>query len=126
MIRISLPALLGALTLGLATPVGAQTAADPVGTGHDLVRRNCGMCHAVGRADESAHVSAPPFRRLGQRYPIENLEEALAEGILTGHPDMPQFTFGPEAVTAIIQYLKSIQVQQGAQAPSPVVPVASP
>ena len=34
---------------------------------------------------------APPFRALHERYPVENLSEALAEGIRTGHPEMPQF-----------------------------------
>ena len=38
---------------------------------------------------------APPFRLLPQRYPVEHLAEALAEGIVTGHPAMPQFKFHP-------------------------------
>jgi cytochrome c len=33
----------------------------------------------------------------------------LAEGLFVGHPDMPQFTFEPQDVGAIIAYLKSIQ-----------------
>jgi hypothetical protein len=48
---------------------------------------------------------------LGQRYPIESLEEALAEGIMTGHPDMPEFSFDADDVGAIIDYLKSIQAR---------------
>jgi hypothetical protein len=32
---------------------------------------------------------APPFRTLHERYPVENLEEPLAEGIISGHPSMP-------------------------------------
>ena len=46
---------------------------------------------------------------LGQRYPVESLEEALGEGILSGHPDMPEFQFDADEVGAIIDYLKSIQ-----------------
>jgi len=37
------------------------------------------------------------------------LEEALGEGLLSGHPDMPEFVFGPRDVGAIIRYLQSIQ-----------------
>jgi hypothetical protein len=37
------------------------------------------------------------------------LEESLAEGIVVGHPDMPEFRFRPEDVAAIISYLESIQ-----------------
>ena len=46
---------------------------------------------------------------LGQRYPVESLEEALGEGILSGHPDMPEFRFPANDVGAIVAYLKSIQ-----------------
>jgi len=46
---------------------------------------------------------------------VDNLAEALAEGILTGHPQMPEFAFPPDDVAAIIAYLKSIQTHQGAQ-----------
>ena len=82
--------------------------------GQDLVQRNCGMCHAVGRSDVSASPTAPAFRDLSQRYPIDNLAEALAEGILTGHPQMPEFEFEPDQVSDIILYLKSIQTRQPA------------
>ncbi len=67
------------------------------------------MCHAVGKSDVSAHPQAPAFRTLSKRYPIKFLEEALAEGISTGHPDMPEFVASPEQISAIIAYLESIQ-----------------
>ena len=77
--------------------------------GEELLIRSCGSCHAVGRSGESRDKVAPPFRTLGQRYPIESLEEALGEGIMSGHPDMPEFSFDARDVGAIIAYLKSIQ-----------------
>ncbi len=61
------------------------------------------------RTGESTHPEAPAFRTLGKRYPIESLEEALGEGIISGHPDMPEFVFESNDVGAIIAYLKSIQ-----------------
>jgi hypothetical protein len=45
----------------------------------------------------------------GKRYPIEALEEALGEGIISGHPDMPEFRFESNEVGAMIAYLKSIE-----------------
>jgi hypothetical protein len=51
---------------------------------------------------------APPFRTLGKRYPVEHLAEALAEGIRTGHPDMPEFEFSSPDIGALITYLKEI------------------
>ena len=77
--------------------------------GEALLARNCASCHAVGRTGDSPQKLAPTFRSLGQRYPIESLEEALGEGIMSGHPDMPEFSFDAADVGAIIAYLKSIQ-----------------
>ena len=49
---------------------------------------------------------------LGTRYPIGSLAEALAEGLVTGHPDMPEFMFEVHDVGAILAYLQSIQHPQ--------------
>ena len=43
------------------------------------------------------------------RYPIEDLAELLAEGIVSGHPDMPVFTFEPSQIDAILAYLNSLK-----------------
>jgi cytochrome c len=40
---------------------------------------------------------------------ITDLEEALAEGIVSGHPAMPEFVFEPDDVSAIIAYIQSLQ-----------------
>lgn len=79
--------------------------------GETLVTRQCGGCHAVGKTGESPRQGAPAFRTLGSRYPIAALEEALGEGLVSGHPDMPEFTFDAPDVGAIIAYLNSIQAR---------------
>jgi cytochrome c len=56
-----------------------------------------------------AHPQAPLFRALSRRYKIEALEEALAEGLLSGHDDMPEFQFSAEEVGDIVAYLNAIQ-----------------
>ena len=96
----------------LAASVVAAPAqpADPVlAYGKALVEANCAFCHGVGPADASRHPEAPPFRTLWERYPIDALEESFAEGIATGHPDMPQFTATPEQLAAILDYIASLQ-----------------
>jgi mono/diheme cytochrome c family protein len=80
-----------------------------VGTGEILLRENCSRCHAIGTTGDSPHAEAPPFRTLSSKYPVEDLAESLAEGIVSGHPDMPIFVFSPQDVAAIIDYLQSIQ-----------------
>ena len=77
--------------------------------GETLLASNCSRCHATGSVGESRHPQALLFRTLAKRYPIESLEEALGEGIISGHPDMPEFIFSGEDVGAIVIYLKSIQ-----------------
>ena len=91
-----------------AAAAGPAAAAD-IKHGEELLQKNCASCHAVGRTGDSPHKFAPAFRTLGQRYPIESLEEALGEGIVSGHPDMPEFKFDADDVGDIIAYLKSIQ-----------------
>jgi mono/diheme cytochrome c family protein len=46
---------------------------------------------------------------LHQRYPIENLGEALAEGIFTGHAAMPAFELNPNQIHDLLSYLKTLE-----------------
>lgn len=80
--------------------------------GNELLRQRCASCHAIGLSDQSRHQSAPPFRQVVKRYKPEMLAEALAEGILTGHPDMPVTTFEPHEIAPIIQYLEQLSNAQ--------------
>ena len=99
------------LLLGFwAFPVQAAEK-DLTAKGEALVKENCSRCHAVGKEGDSPHPEAPPFRTLSSKYPVEDLAESLAEGIVSGHPDMPIFVFNQHDVAAIIEYLQSIQDQ---------------
>jgi mono/diheme cytochrome c family protein len=99
------------LGLGLAALPAVAAEKDVTDKGRMLVEKNCARCHAIGKEGASPHPEAPPFRTLSSRYPIDDLAESLAEGIVSGHPDMPIFVFSPPDVEAIITYLKSIQDQ---------------
>jgi len=74
-----------------------------------FVRTHCAKCHSVDRVGASPLPVAPPFRRLHERYPVETLQESLAEGIVTGHPSMPEFALDPGQVGDVIAYLKSLE-----------------
>ena len=87
----------------MATPAAG---AEDEALGRTLVSTYCAACHAIERVGASPHVDAPPFRELHLRYDIEALSEALVEGIVTGHPDMPEFAFDPQEAEAIIAYLE--------------------
>jgi len=111
MCRQAFYCLVAMITMSVAAPVLAQEATTPARRGELLLTTNCARCHAIGRTGASPHVAAPPFRTLSRKYKIERLAEALAEGLSTGHPDMPEFIFAPKDVGTIIDYLKSIQQQ---------------
>jgi cytochrome c len=87
--------------------------------GEGLLTGGCSKCHAVGRTGNSTQPDAPPFRTLGQRYPIEALAEALAEGLSSSHEDMPEFRFDIDDIDAILAYLGSIQEKAPAGAGTP-------
>ncbi len=87
----------------------AETLSPAAQRGRVFVQVNCARCHAVGRIGDSPLSIAPAFRTLHKRYPIDSLQEALAEGIVTGHPSMPEFSLAPDQVDAVISYLKSLE-----------------
>ncbi len=83
--------------------------AQDIAHGRRLAQENCSPCHAVGLFGESPMPPAPAFRELSQRYPIDTLWEAMAEGIVTGHPEMPEFIWPPGEIDDILSYIASIQ-----------------
>ena len=99
---------LAAFVLSLG-PGGTKATDNPASQGFDLVRANCARCHAIDESSLSPEPKAPPFRDVMKKYDPAALEEALAEGIVTGHENMPEFAFDPEAVTAIVAYLGTLK-----------------
>ena len=77
--------------------------------GKTFALTNCARCHAIDRASSSPLKIAPPFRILHTRYPVETLAEALAEGIQTGHPTMPEFRLDPDQIHDLLSYLKTLE-----------------
>lgn len=110
---VALAALGAAFTLPACTLDGRTGAvpdmAAPVLAGEQIARDVCSGCHAIGRTGASPYPDARPFRTLSALYSISSLEEALAEGIMVGHPDMPPFQFEPEEVGELLDYIQSIQ-----------------
>lgn len=106
--------LLAAPFAGTAVAQETLAEAAQVERGRLIAQEACATCHAIGRDDASPNAAAPAFRDLGQRYPVEDLAESLAEGIVTGHADMPEVALEAQDVSFFIAYLKSIQSKGGA------------
>ncbi len=96
----------GLLSLA-SSPVLAQSPSAQRGL--TFVSTHCAQCHAIDKVSDSPLTIAPPFRTLHLKYPIESLERPLAEGIMAGHPTMPQFRLEPDQVRDVIAYLKTLE-----------------
>jgi mono/diheme cytochrome c family protein len=108
MSRFHWPAIAVA-SLGLQLLSATWAAAASVENGRRLARSHCSRCHSIDRVGPSPLSVAPPFRTLHERYPVETLQEALAEGLTTGHPEMPEFRFSADQVGDFIAFLKSLE-----------------
>jgi cytochrome c len=103
-----LPSLAAALCLMMPGVAVAQMSPGEQ-RGQTLVRANCSRCHSTDKVSASPLKIAPPFRDLHLRYPIEDLQESLVEGIRTGHDNMPEFRFDVGQATDIIAFIKSLE-----------------
>jgi cytochrome c len=97
------------LSLFLLVLTSSVSRADDITAGKKLVEANCSRCHAIGVTGDSPLAKAPPFREVVTRYPPESLGEALVEGIVTGHNEMPEFVFEADQAAEIIAYLDSLK-----------------
>lgn len=93
--------------VGLSTGTHAGGAPD-VEAGAHIANTFCAKCHAVGMTGKSPFETAPPFRTFQQKWPLEDLEEALAEGIVVGHEAMPAFELSENQIANLIGYLHTL------------------
>ncbi len=100
--------MLAASLGGFLVTAAAEAQTPQIERGRTLAQANCARCHAIAPAGDSPLAKAPPFRTLHRRYPVENLAEALAEGIKVAHP-MPQFQLEPGQIEDLIAYLKFLE-----------------
>jgi cytochrome c len=97
-----------AVALAIA-PIATNAHGQSPDRGLVFARANCAKCHAIDRSSDSPLQAAPPFRSLHKRYRIDALAEALAEGITTGHPAMPEFILTPAQIGDLLSFLKTLE-----------------
>ena len=97
------------LAFALVALTQAEAASPEEQRGKTFALNNCARCHSIDKASPSPLKIAPPFRTLHKRYPIETIAEALAEGIQTGHPTMPEFRLDPDQIHDLLSYLKTLE-----------------
>jgi cytochrome c len=95
------------VTLMLMVPALAAPPAEQRGKAYAL--KHCSRCHSIDLTSRSRLKTALPFRTLHDRYPVETLAEAFAEGIYTGHPTMPGFALDPDQIHDLLAFLKTLE-----------------
>ncbi len=96
-------------SFALGVQMTAVANAQSVQRGLTFARANCARCHSIDKVSESPLKIAPPFRTLHTRYPVEQLQESLGEGIVTGHQNMPEFRLDLDQIADFIAYLKTLE-----------------
>jgi cytochrome c len=99
---------LAAALATLATRADAQATRELLERSRRILEASCNRCHAIGKQGTSLHAQAPPFRNVVKKYAPQTLAEALAKGIVLGHPDMPELVFQPDEINTIVKYLDQL------------------
>lgn len=106
--RTSRFALIATFFLAVS-PATAQN----ITAGHAIAEKLCARCHAIEARQKSKHGLAPSFPVIANRYSVWGLQEALAEGIIVGHADMPKFVFSPEEINDLLAYMDTFTRKKG-------------
>jgi len=99
--------LAGLTVLSLSLPAWAGEVS--ITAGRELATARCGRCHAVGRTGDSPNPRSPRFRDLGVDFPFGGLREALMQGMIVGHPEMPIVHLSEVESGDLVAYLRSLQ-----------------
>jgi mono/diheme cytochrome c family protein len=100
-------ALVGLAALSLSLPARAEEVS--LTAGRELATARCGRCHAVGRTGDSPNPRSPRFRDLGPNFPFDGLREALMQGMIVGHPEMPIQHLTPTESGDVVAYMRTLQ-----------------
>ena len=90
------------------TSSSLEAVSQDVAAGRELAQRLCARCHAIAPKGSSPLPKAPPFRTIASSYSVWLLQEALAEGIVTGHAAMPEFKLKPREIGNLLGYMATL------------------
>lgn len=84
--------------------------------GQSIAEQTCLRCHTKFDGDplpDPAITTAPALASFGQRWPLDHLEEALAEGISVSHDNiiMPEFSLDPQSISDLLSYMEQLTTE---------------
>lgn len=91
-------------------PVGITGAPveQEIAEGREIASHQCANCHGLDKED-ALRADAPALRNVLANYDGDALKLNFESGLKVGHPDMPEFVFGPLGADVLLVYLESIQ-----------------
>jgi len=103
--------ILVAMAVSAGPALAAPGEASARTRGRGIAQTYCARCHSIARHGISHNPKAPAFRNLVTKFPLDDLQEALAEGISVGHQglEMPEFRFAPTQIEDLLDYLRSLR-----------------
>jgi mono/diheme cytochrome c family protein len=115
------PAYFALLTIGTISVLSADGFGATL-DGKTILEKHCGRCHSIEPTGPSPLNKAPPLREIYLKYPIEQLESGLAEGMGSRHRKMPQLQFSSEEISAMLNYLGTITGVDYSKQPRVIAP----
>ena len=79
-----------------------------IAEGRGVASAVCANCHGLDQQD-ALRADTPALRHVLNTYDPDTLHDNFEQGLKVGHPDMPEFHFGPLGADVLLVYLKSIQ-----------------
>lgn len=79
-----------------------------IAEGRGIASSLCANCHGLDQED-ALRANTRPLRQILSNYDPDLLHDDFESGLKVGHPDMPEFVFGPLGADVLLTYLKSIQ-----------------
>ncbi|QTC92210.1 c-type cytochrome [Brevundimonas goettingensis] len=107
----------------LATSLEWEAAA----RGRAIALAGCAGCHAIDRQGASPMAAAPPFRDIVARRSLHDIQQGMAQGLVTAHPAMPRYDFRASEIDDLRAYFEilraDIRRRQGASRSASTQPV---
>jgi mono/diheme cytochrome c family protein len=103
-----IPSPFALLAILIVLPASAYAGSSEIDLGRELAELNCASCHNIEKTGDSPFDAAPPFRTIPEKYKPSELEEAFVEGIVVGHPAMPEWQMTGEQAAAMSAFIADL------------------
>ena len=80
-----------------------------IAEGRGIASTMCAGCHGMDDDEEGVRGNTIALKYVLNRMDPETLHSNFEQGIKIGHPDMPEFVFGPLGSDVLLAYLESIR-----------------